>query len=104
VADTSERLDRRLMRDFPDPGSADSARRQLAELPRRAGSDPAAFASERIQAAIVLLANGDMFRLRQAIDLAISDWRDVLVAAGLADADWPSQLDRELGAAGGTAG
>lgn len=98
MADTSERLERRLRRDFLDPGSADTALRQLAELPRRGGYDPAAFASERVQAAIVLLAYGDMFRLRQAIDLAISDWRDVLMAAGLADGDWPAQLDRELGA------
>lgn len=52
---------------------------------------------ERIQAAIVLLAAGDVARLEQAAVLAETDWRDVLVAAGLADADWPSRLDHELG-------
>lgn len=99
VADNQQRLERRLRRDFSDRGSADTALRQLAELPRRAGYDPEVFASERVQAAIVLLARGDVLRLRQAIELAIRDWRDVLMAAGLADGDWPAQLDRELGAA-----
>jgi hypothetical protein len=54
-------------------------------------------ASEPVQAAIVLLANGDIGRLRQALHLAAADWRDLLVAAGLADEDWPVRLDRELG-------
>ena len=27
----------------------------------------------------------------------MADWRDVLVAAGLADQDWPDRLDSELG-------
>ena len=27
----------------------------------------------------------------------MSDWRDVLTAAGVADEDWPIQLNRELG-------
>lgn len=52
---------------------------------------------ERIQAAIVLVAAGDAGRLDQAAALAESDWRDVLVAAGLANEDWPARLDDELG-------
>jgi hypothetical protein len=99
VADTKPRLERRVRRDFLDPGSADAVLQELAELPRRAGYDPEVLASERVQAAIVLLAHGDVRRLRQALDLAASDWRDVLVAAGLANEDWPAQLNRELGPA-----
>lgn len=97
MADTQLRLERRVRRDFADPGSADNVLRQLAELPRRASYDPDVLASERVQAAIVLLARGDVLRLRQALDLAMSDWRDVLTAAGLADEDWPARLSRELG-------
>ena len=69
----------------------------LAGLPDRAGYDRDVFCSERVQAAIVLLANGDIGRLKQAIDLAATDWRDLLVAAMLKKADWPDQLDRVLG-------
>jgi hypothetical protein len=97
MADTPSRLGRRIQRDFPKPGSANGVHNLLAELPRRAGYDSDILASERIQAAIVLLAGGDLRRLRQAIDLAASDWRDVLVAAGLADENWPQRLDEELG-------
>jgi hypothetical protein len=44
--------------------------------------------------------DGDIGRLCQAIELAAKDWRDVLMAAGLADTDWPRRLDEELGRAG----
>jgi hypothetical protein len=97
MADTRSRLERRIRRDFPEPGSAHGVLELLAELPRRAGYDPETLASERVQAAIILLAACDLRRLRQALDLAAADWRDLLVAAGLADEDWPDKLDRELG-------
>jgi len=97
MADCQSRLERRIRRDFPEPGSAGSVLEQLGELPRRAGYDDEMLASERVQAAIVLVAAGDIGRLRRAIDLAAADWRDVLVAAGLADQDWPVKLERQLG-------
>jgi hypothetical protein len=56
--------------------------------------------TERVQAAVVIWANGDLARLRDARDLATQDWRDVLVRAGLADDDWRSLLDIELGPVG----
>ena len=75
------------------PPTACSLLSQLAE-----GSyDPRMLASERVQAAIVLVAGGDRRRLRDALDLAATDWRDLLVWAELADADWPARLDRALG-------
>jgi len=52
---------------------------------------------ERVLTAIVLVAGEDGGRLEDAIALARADWRDVLVSAGLADEDWPAQLDRLLG-------
>jgi hypothetical protein len=86
----SGRLRRRIERDFPAPGSAAS----VAEMAAAAGE------SERIQAAVVLWGRGDLDRLRDACKLARLDWRDVLVRAGLADEDWRSRLDTELGPAG----
>jgi hypothetical protein len=46
----------------------------------------------RVHLAILKLADGDMGRFQQALALAQVDWRDVLVAAGLGDADWPLVL------------
>jgi hypothetical protein len=53
--------------------------------------------SERLLAAVVLLADGDPDGLRDGFELAAADWRDLLVASGLARADWADELDRRLG-------
>jgi hypothetical protein len=52
---------------------------------------------ERVLAAVVFIAEGDIDRLRRAIGESQRDWRDVLVAGGLANGDWPTILDIELG-------
>ena len=77
----SVRLERRIRGDFPESGSAPEIMRILDELPDTAGYDAEHFASERLQAAIVLLAQGSIPRFREAIRLALTDWRDLLVAA-----------------------
>ncbi|MFC0431654.1 hypothetical protein [Kutzneria buriramensis] len=87
----SDRLLRRIQRDFPAPAEA---LRLIDELPADHGQDV-----ERVQAAVVLYARGDISRLRDRLDLARIDWRDVLVSGDLADGDWPQRLDRELGPA-----
>lgn len=102
MPDAQSRLERRIRRDFPDPGSAHGVLRLLADLPRRVGYDDEMFVTERLQAAVVLLADRNIGRLHRALDLAARDWRDLLVAAGLADEDWPGKLDRELGPDTGT--
>lgn len=51
---------------------------------------------ERVLAAIIAVPNGDPGRLQSAIKLSRIDWRDVLVAGGLANEDWPTQLDQTL--------
>jgi hypothetical protein len=51
---------------------------------------------ERLVAAVVLLADGDAPGIERAINLAERDWRDLLVAAGLAQADWETELTRRL--------
>ena len=94
MAVVSERLRRRIERDFPERGSASSVIELVGAI-----SD-----SERVQAAIVIWGRGDLARLRDALDLAEQDWRDVLVRADLADEDWPSRLDVELGPTADTRG
>jgi hypothetical protein len=93
----SVRLERRIRRDFPEPGSAPEIMRMLSELPVAAGHDAEHFASERLQAAIVVTARGSVQRFREAVRLALTDWRDLLVAAELADEGWPDRLRAELG-------
>jgi hypothetical protein len=85
------------MRDFPQPGAAHGITVALERLPDEAGYDAEHFRSERIRAAIILLADGDLTRFHQAIELAKTDWRDLLVAAQLANGNWPVRLDNELG-------
>lgn len=87
MTEVSDRLWKRIQRDFPAPGSADEAARLVSE----------ANGSERVQAAIVLWAGGNLCRLRSGVALSAVDWRDVLVRGGLADEDWEDRLDAELG-------
>lgn len=92
------RLQRRIARDFPEPGSARGVQLLLDEFVKKALGDRAQEAQgARLQAAVVLLAAGDLGLLRSAIALGLQDWRDLLVAAELADADYPDRLDLALG-------
>jgi hypothetical protein len=50
---------------------------------------------DRVQLAILLLSHGDMDRFRDALRTARQDWRDTLIAAGLADDDWSEVLLRQ---------
>ena len=47
---------------------------------------------ERVHLAILHLAAGDLGHFREHLTIAQRDWRDVLVAAGLANVDWPRVL------------
>lgn len=85
----SKRVERRVKRDF-GRGAAD-ALSSLAQA--KTGNQDV----ERIHAAIVLIAKGGGQRLWRAVQLSAVDWRDVLVAGGLADDDWPAVLEREFG-------
>jgi hypothetical protein len=50
-------------------------------------------ASERVRTAVVLLADRDIGRFHRGMGLAATDWRDLLVAAGLAEDTWGARLD-----------
>jgi hypothetical protein len=62
------------------------------EVPFDGGEVP-----ERILGAIVLRSRGDAQQFDEAVGLAKLDWRDLLVAAELANEDWPLKLDHLLG-------
>ena len=51
--------------------------------------------ADRVHFAILLLSKGDMQRFRDALSQARQDWRDTLVAAEIADEDWPSILRQQ---------
>ena len=88
----SERLQRKIARDFGDDSvDAVVARLEVLNLANADLQDP-----ERIQAAVVLLAKGDMSKLDSSARMAEVDWRDVLVFSGLGNLDWPTRLDAAL--------
>jgi RimJ/RimL family protein N-acetyltransferase len=88
----TERLIRRIERDFPDEGADIVERLTNLALPLAEKQS-----RERILAAVVLAAHGDRSTLDWGMRMATRDWRDVLVGGGLANLDWPARLDRELG-------
>lgn len=49
-----------------------------------------------MQAALVLPSGENFEAFLHHVRVARVDWRDVLVAAGLAEDDWPERLDQEL--------
>ena len=51
---------------------------------------------ERVQAALVIAAFRDLRHFVAGVRLLRIDWRDVLVAADLAEGDWPQRLNAEL--------
>lgn len=90
----SARLHARIQRDFPDADATkgiEGALRKLAGELQDSRQD-----MERLLAAAVLCAKGDVNRFRSAVRLARQDWRDLLVSGGLANENWRSVLDQEL--------
>jgi hypothetical protein len=87
MAAPTPRLSAKIRHDFSEPGAAEALIENLASLD----------ADERVQAAIVIWAAGDLSRFRDSLAVAQVDWRDVLVRAGLENEDWPAILDQQLG-------
>jgi hypothetical protein len=82
----------RIGRDF-SPGTEEKVKGCLADLDADAfgRQDP-----ERIQASMVLASDRKWERFMRVFRLLTVDWRDLLVAGGLADGDWPALLNVEL--------
>ena len=93
MTELTQRLTDRIGRDFP-PGTGEQAHGYLKGLTADAcgGQD-----LERIQAAVVLASDGQWERFLAVFKLLAVDWRDVLMAGGLGNEDWPQVLNRELG-------
>ena len=89
----SRRLEARVRRDF----ASDAADDVLARLAGLRLVQAEKQSTERILAAVVFLAAGDLEKLAYAVWVAETDWRDVLVASGLSGG-WVARLDEELGA------
>jgi len=77
------------------PGRGELIVHRLSQLSVPLQDDP----EERILAAIAVLGESDPRRFEEAVRLAQVDWRDVLVAAELADGRFPARLDELLGPA-----
>jgi len=88
VTAPSERLIRRIKRDFPRGTDDDVIKRLTALAPD--------LSSERLQAALVLGAAGKWNRFEQQLRRLARDWRDALAAGGLAGEDWESRLAEAL--------
>ncbi|MGZ3140616.1 hypothetical protein ACVDFE_01150 [Lentzea chajnantorensis] len=86
----SERVVARVRADFR-PEEAGEALRELA------GTETGNQDVERVHAAVVLAAGGSLGQLRKLVELSHVDWRDVLMAGGLADGTWPEVVEREFG-------
>jgi hypothetical protein len=86
VAPISRRLEARVRRDFA-PADVEPVLDRLRDLHAEKQSP------ERYQAAVVILARGDLERLEWAAGI---DWRDAFVWSGLGS-NWYPVLDRELG-------
>lgn len=91
----SERLRRRVRRDFPEAEAAKGVFGALRVLAAELAASRQDI--ERLLAAAVFIAAGDIDRFISAVRCARTDWRDLLMAGGLGHEDWPSVLDRELG-------
>ncbi|MGW4211919.1 hypothetical protein ACWEIJ_28265 [Lentzea sp. NPDC004789] len=93
----SDRIAARVRTDFHPP----LVRQALQEL---ATTETGNQDAERVQAAVVLSANGDLRRLQGLVRLSHVDWRDVLMGSGLEHGDWRVVLEREFGPVGGAGG
>jgi hypothetical protein len=96
VGVASERVKARVRRDF-EVGSAEVVLARLDSLSESSSRTDEGL--ERVQAAIILAARGDYELFNREVALAEIDWRDVLVAGGLANEDWRETLANEFGPA-----
>ncbi|MEU5659301.1 hypothetical protein ABZ802_27310 [Streptomyces sp. NPDC047737] len=97
MIEITQRLQRRIRRDFPDAEVAKDVESSLRLMAWKLGPDGmTGVGHERLMAAAVIHARGDVRRLRDTVSLEQLDWRDLLVATYLADSDFPQYLDQEL--------
>ena len=86
------RLERYVRAQF-DPAETDAVLAALREWRIPYEDEPP---DERLIAAVVFLAEGRRGGLAMGFDLAATDWRDLLMAAGLGGGNWRSVLAARL--------
>lgn len=87
----TSRVLHRLLADYGTLGAA------ATEIIARAVDHAGQPASERLAAALLFNSGGNLDQLTAQVQALAVDFRDVLVAADLADEDWPSRLADRLG-------
>jgi hypothetical protein len=94
VSNISPRLEARVRRDYPPQDTE-----QVIALLRTVSDDHATSRQdpERLQAAALILLEGDVSRIPRVKMILVRDWRDGLVWAGLGQPDWPDRLNEMLG-------
>ncbi|WP_062302335.1 hypothetical protein [Demequina subtropica] len=90
MAVVSDRIAERAAEDF-----GRSAPRIVSALERLTVS--ASLDRDRLQAAVLIAARGNLTLFEDALEQARDDWRDLLVRTDLAGADWDARLDEALG-------
>ena len=87
----TESVQREIERTFA-PEHVVYVRSQLSEreLPMERSAPPA-----RVHIAVVWLSNGDLNQFDYELEGACCDWRDTLLAAGLANDDWKDILAKK---------
>jgi hypothetical protein len=93
--EVSPRVDAYIEKNF-SPSEAGILRGELAALGGEVAEKGIEFL-ERIASAIIIVAERDFGLLGEAVALTRSDWRDVLSASGLQNADWRLRVDSLLG-------
>ncbi len=94
----SDRLQKRINADFSEH-DASRVVNDLLDVPESLpfGESQDAVGAERLQACVVIPAEGNYARFRERVDLLRLDWRDALMGSGLENDDWSRQLDQLLG-------
>ncbi|MGW2486749.1 hypothetical protein ACWCV9_05940 [Streptomyces sp. NPDC001606] len=91
----TSRIKQRIKRDYPEaeqPAVASILVELSDEISRYENAQ-----LERIIAATLIHGQADVDKLLTAVQVALSDWRDVLMGSGLEHSDWPARLNCEFG-------
>ncbi len=72
----------RLDREFPAAEDRAAARLLIERIPAELAVWREVSEGDRVEVAALSVAAGDLGKLGEAVELALLDWRDLLVAAG----------------------
>ena len=75
------RIRERLEREYPAPADLVAARELIERIPAELAVWREVSEGDRVEAAALTVAAGDLGKLKEAVELALLDWRDLLVAA-----------------------